>query len=141
MGPPFCSVSRVKVEIPVCHFNQRRMRESQTRVLTGNRIVLFISLQDMEKTQKKYESKKSGAPGAQTHTSACHASPTCTDEGPMTNQCSVNEASLQPYQEKALCDRFRKTVETFVEQPQNTPPLICVSSQRFRTRKTEIRRI
>ena len=27
VGPPFCSVNCVKVEIPVCHFNQHRMRE------------------------------------------------------------------------------------------------------------------
>ena len=32
----------------------------------------------------------------------------------MANQCTASEASLQPYQEKTLCDGCRKTAETSV---------------------------
>ena len=33
----------------------------------------------------------------------------------MCNQCTVNEASLQPCQQNTLCDGCRKTGETFVK--------------------------
>ena len=57
----------------------------------------------------------------------------------MVNQCSINEASLQPCQENTLCDGCRKTGETFVKaEPPVAAELLARSKCAKRLRKFQI---
>ena len=57
----------------------------------------------------------------------------------MADQCTVNEASLQPCQENAACDGCKKTAGTFVKEESTVAVELLVSPKRTkRLRKFQI---